>query len=244
MTPTPNLSDSMHRAQNVWRKNAMLGLRAEHSLLGGADKDGLRVSAMVSTSFLRSGVTNSADKLRDLSEEGWSARRKLDLFRDPVDHSVRHLRLTTLRMQLVAMQLAYASTPALHACAHYGALSPQVSNTIPTSSSTRKQIQVAMDAAGGKPAGAGGIDIDRVLALLENTEAGAAAAPPAALTTALARRSLPEGAEMGADGSQAVAAFGQEQEQQQEQEEEQEKEQQQQQQKEQEQEVRPSPDCA
>jgi hypothetical protein len=115
-----------------------------------------------------------------------------------------------------------------------------VSNTIPTSSSTRKQIQVAMDAAGGKPAGAGGIDIDRVLALLENTEAGAAAAPPAALTTALARRSLPEGAEMGADGSQAVAAFGQEQEQQQEQEEEQEKEQQQQQQKEQEQEVRPS----
>jgi hypothetical protein len=115
-----------------------------------------------------------------------------------------------------------------------------VSNTIPTSSSTRKQIQVAMDAAGGKPAGAGGIDIDRVLALLENTEAVAAAAPPAALTTALARRSLPEGAEVGADGSQAVAAFGQEQEQQQEQEEEQEKEQQQQQQKEQEQEVRPS----
>ena len=113
---------------------------------------------------------------------------------------------------------------ASHACAHHGALSPQV----------------AMDAAGGKPAGAGGIDIDRVLALLENTEAGAAAAPPAALTTALARRSLPEGAEMGADGSQAVAAFGQEQEQQQEQEEEQEKEQQQQQQKEQEQEVRPS----
>ncbi len=143
-------------------------------------------------------------------------------------------------MQLVAMQLAYASTPALHAWAHHGALSPQVSNTIPTSSSTRKQIQVAMDAAGGKPSGAGGIDIDRVLALLENTEAGAAAAPPAALTTALARRSLPEGAEMGADGSQAVAAFGQEQEQQQEQEEEQEKEQQQQQQKEQEQEVRPS----
>ena len=47
-------------------------------------------------------------------------------------------------------------------------------------------------------------------------------------------------AEVGADGSQAVAAFGQEQEQQQEQEEEQEKEQQQQQQKEQEQEVRPS----
>jgi len=128
----------------------------------------------------------------------------------------------------------------MHACAHHGALSPQVSNTIPTSSSTRKQIQVAMDAAGGKPAGAGGIDIDRVLALLENTEAGAAAAPPPALTTALARRSLPEGAEMGADGSQAVAAFGQEQEQQQEQEEEQEKEQQQQQQKEQEQEVRPS----
>ena len=240
MTPPLNLSDSMHRAQNVWRKNAMLGLRAEHTLLGGADKDGLRVSAMVSTSFLRSGVTNSSDKLRDLSEEGWSARRKLDLFRDPVDHSVRHLRLTTPRMQLVAMQLAYASTPALHACAHHGALSPQVSNTIPTSSSTRKQIQVAMDAAGGKPAGAGGIDIDRVLALLENTEAGAAAAPPAALTTALARRSLPEGAEMGADGSQAVAAFGQEQEQQQEQEEEQEKEQQQQQQKEQEQEVRPS----
>ena len=240
MTPTPNLSDSMHRAQNVWRKNAMLGLRAEHTLLGGADKDGLRVSAMVSTSFLRSSVTNSSDKLRDLSEEGWSARRKLDLFRDPVDHSVRHLRLTTLRMQLVAMQLAYSSTPALHAWAHHGALSPQVSNTIPTSSSTRKQIQVAMDAAGGKPAGAGGIDIDRVLALLENTEAGAAAAPPAALTTALARRSLPEGAEMGADGSQAVAAFGQEQEQQQEQEEEQEKEQQQQQQKEQEQEVRPS----
>jgi hypothetical protein len=88
MTP-PNLSDSMHRAQNVWRKNAMLGLRAEHTLLGGADKDGLRISAMVSTSFLRSSVTNSPDKLRDLSEEGWSARRKLDLFRDPVDHSVR-----------------------------------------------------------------------------------------------------------------------------------------------------------
>ena len=136
--------------------------------------------------------------------------------------------------------------PAQHACAHYGALSPQVSNSIPTSSSTRKQIQVAMDAAGGKPTGAGGVDIDRVLALLENTEAGAAAPPPAALTTALARRSsLPEGAELGAelgvDGTQAVAAFGQEQEQQQEQEEEQEKEQQQQQQKEQEQEVRPSP---
>ena len=131
-------------------------------------------------------------------------------------------------------------------CSPRRALSPQVSNSIPTSSSTRKQIQVAMDAAGGKPTGAGGVDIDRVLALLENTEAGAAAPPPAALTTALARRSsLPEGAELGAelgaDGTQAVAAFGQEQEQQQEQEEEQEKEQQQQQQKEQEQEVRPSP---
>ena len=127
-------------------------------------------------------------------------------------------------------------------CSPRRALSPQVSNSIPTSSSTRKQIQVAMDAAGGKPTGAGGVDIDRVLALLENTEAGAAAPPPAALTTALARRSsLPEGAELGANGTQAVAAFGQEQEQQQEQEEEQEKEQQQQQQKEQEQEVRPSP---
>ena len=75
----------------------MLGLRQEHTLLGGSDKDGLRVT----TSFLRSSVNNSPEKLRDLSDEGWSARRKLDLFRDPVDHAVRHW--MTLRVQLVLM---------------------------------------------------------------------------------------------------------------------------------------------
>ena len=110
-----------------------------------------------------------------------------------------------------------------------------VSNSTPEHTSTCKQIMVAMEAAGGKPEGSGGADIDRVLALLAGHEPGAATDADAA-TAAPARR--PSAVDDGSRGGAAeVNGLGQEQEQQQEQEEEQEKEQQQQQQKEQEQEA-------
>ena len=183
----------LHCAQNVWRKEALVGLRGgEHALLGGDDKE-QGAAALISTDNKK-----GPDSRKALSEDGWTARRKLDLFRDPVDHSIN--------------------------------------NSIPQSVTTRKQIQVAMEAAGGKPQGQGGADIDLVLSLLAGHEpqGGAAAAPP------MPRRqssTLPGTAAPAEMNAAEVSAFGQEQEQQQEQEEEQEKEQQQQQQKEQEQEV-------